>query len=82
MITFVTEKVNAYLKQKLGFDNVYRLSDGIISYESWAADGRESYSRFQGKNYVFDGRRKRFLTDYIEHNVNINSPHEEDVIDD
>jgi len=23
------------LKQALGYDNVYRLSDGIISYENW-----------------------------------------------
>ncbi len=52
-------QVNAYLKQKLGFNKIYRLSGGIISYENWAAEGNGS--RFKGKNYVFDGCRKRFI---------------------
>jgi len=28
-------KVNAYLKQRLGFDNIGRLKKGIIAYEKW-----------------------------------------------
>jgi predicted sulfurtransferase len=28
-------KVNAYLKQKLGFENIGRLEKGIIAYEKW-----------------------------------------------
>jgi hypothetical protein len=42
-------KVNAYLKQKLGFSNVGRLQKGIIAYEEWldgtrrtAASGSDS----------------------------------------
>lgn len=54
-------KVNAYLKQKLGFNNIYRLSGGIISYENWA---ERNNSRFKGKNYVFDDRRERFVKNY------------------
>ena len=57
-------KVNAYLRQKLGYSNVYRLSNGIISYENWI-DGNDSQegggvsSKFVGSNYLFDGRRQR-----------------------
>ena len=55
-------KVNAYIKQKLGYDNVYRLSDGIISYENWVDSADNAHanvaSKFVGKNYLFDGRRE------------------------
>ena len=38
-------KVNAYLKQKMGFRNIGRLKDGIIGYERWAQNqGGEEYS--------------------------------------
>lgn len=48
-------KVNAYLKQKLGFNNVGRLEKGIIGYKTWLARGEDS--AFEGENYVFDRRR-------------------------
>jgi predicted sulfurtransferase len=31
-------KVNAYLKQKLGFTNLGRLQKGIVGYERWRAE--------------------------------------------
>ena len=57
-------KVNAYIKQKLGYNNVYRLSDGIISYENWInsddnVDTEDKMSKFEGTNYLFDGRRRQ-----------------------
>jgi predicted sulfurtransferase len=67
--------VNAYLKQKLGYNNLYRLRDGIISYENWVdgsnqsnelnetspRENRTEITRFKGVNYVFDGRRSEIL---------------------
>ena len=63
-------KVNAYLKQKLGFNNIGRLQDGIVSYESFIekaqngeVDGNDVaipadiVSTFVGKNFLFDRRR-------------------------
>ena len=52
-------KVAAYLKQKKGFDNVYRLKDGIIGYQRWlsSSPGNLSESLFKGKNFLFDRRR-------------------------
>eukprot|EP01041_Mallomonas_annulata_P008858 gene8858-18353_t len=63
-------KVNAYLKQRLGFNNIGRLKKGIIAYEEWINDDTESsgssqmeaeknakQSLFQGKNFLFDRRR-------------------------
>lgn len=58
-------KVNAYLKQKLGFQNIGRLEQGIIAYERWLAEQQEQEdsedvaieSRFNGKNFLFDRRR-------------------------
>ena len=57
-------KVNAYLKQKLGYNNVYRLAHGIINYENWVSgnnnrEGGSITSKFFGTNYLFDGRRQR-----------------------
>lgn len=33
-------KVNAYLKQKLGYENIGRLQQGIIAYDRWIAETR------------------------------------------
>ena len=68
-------KVNAYLKQRLGFNNIGRLQDGIISYESFiekaqkvAQEGNDVavptnvISTFVGKNFLFD--RRRLESDY------------------
>ena len=57
-------KVNAYLKQKLGYNNVYRLAHGIINYENWVSgnnnrEGGSITSKFFGTNYLFDGRRQK-----------------------
>eukprot|EP01038_Epipyxis_sp_PR26KG_P013177 gene13177-17655_t len=35
-------KTNAYIKQKLGFQNIYRLKKGIIGYEKWVNDGNNN----------------------------------------
>ena len=35
-------KVNAYLRQRLGFNNTARLKDGIIGYERWLEEQEES----------------------------------------
>lgn len=71
-------KVNAYLKQKLGYENIGRLQQGIIAYDRWIAEKIEapaavsdSHSRgaheslFVGKNYLFDRRylAERYTTD-------------------
>ena len=61
-------KVNAYLKQRLGFNNIGRLQNGIISYESYIEKAQHSevgrsevatdiVSTFVGKNFLFDRRR-------------------------
>ena len=64
-------KVNAYLKQRLGFNNIGRLQDGIISYESFIEKAQHGelkgsnvdvpptdiVSTFVGKNFLFDRRR-------------------------
>ncbi|KAJ1422537.1 hypothetical protein B484DRAFT_399034, partial [Ochromonadaceae sp. CCMP2298] len=35
-------KVNAYLRQRMGFTNTHRLQKGIVAYEQWAnAEGQE-----------------------------------------
>ena len=64
-------KVNAYLKQRLGFNNIGRLQDGIISYENFIDKAQHGIvagndgtvpadvvsSTFIGKNFLFDRRR-------------------------
>jgi len=73
ILTFCTggircNKVNAYLKQKLGYHNIGKLKLGIISYEEWLKnenkkveekgkcnDSKRSF--FRGKNFLFDRRR-------------------------
>lgn len=57
-------KVNAFLKQRLGFTNVLRLKKGIIAYEKWVEEEEEKRdgdgslkSAFSGLNYLFDRRR-------------------------
>mmetsp|Transcript_6343 Transcript_6343/g.8876 ORF Transcript_6343/g.8876 Transcript_6343/m.8876 type:complete len:338 (+) Transcript_6343:28-1041(+) len=50
-------KVNAYLRQRLGLQNVSRLQKGIIGYEQWLAEHREDGSLFEGDNFLFDRRR-------------------------
>jgi hypothetical protein len=59
-------QVNAYLKQRLGYENIGRLQDGIISYEGYIAAQQEDHaedsstqSTFLGKNFLFDRRRLR-----------------------
>lgn len=60
-------KVNAYLKQNLGFTNIGRLQNGVIAYEKWLKEktdleadddeGNVKNSLFEGENFLFDGRR-------------------------
>lgn len=45
------EKGTAYLKQELGFENVYQLHDGIVTYMEKYPQGH-----FKGSLYVFDQR--------------------------
>jgi predicted sulfurtransferase len=42
-------KVNAYLKQKLGFTNLGRLQKGIVGYERWKAEQETKELRGNGK---------------------------------
>ena len=48
-------KAGAYVKQKLGFEHVKRLDQGIVGYERWR-DGEGGDSLFEGDNFVFDKR--------------------------
>lgn len=52
-------KVGAYLKQKLGFEDVRSLKHGIIGYERWNKEENDSKtdSLWQGENFLFDKRR-------------------------
>lgn len=50
-------KVNAYLRQKLGYRNVGRLEKGIIGYQQWLDGDVGVPSMFQGENFLFDRRR-------------------------
>lgn len=55
-------KVNAYLKQHHGMNNIHRLEHGIIGYERWinnSGDGNQGGAQqnlFEGKNFIFDER--------------------------
>lgn len=51
-------KVNAYLKQRMGFNNVGRLEKGVIGYKAWL-EGESIESAFDGENYVFDNRSRK-----------------------
>lgn len=60
VLTFCTggircHKVNAYIHQVLGFEQVAALKQGIVAYERWADERGES--KFIGKNFIFDRRR-------------------------
>lgn len=57
------EKASGYLKQK-GFDNVYQLDGGIVSF-------MEKYpnSNFRGSLYVFDKRKTMHFDDPDKHEV-------------
>lgn len=46
-------KVNAYLKQKLGFENIGRLEKGIIAYENYIDDVNQTKTA-SGNNVVTD----------------------------
>lgn len=51
-------KVGAYLKQKLGFDNVKRLKHGIIGYQQWVEEEKSNEeSVWEGENFLFDKRQ-------------------------
>lgn len=68
VLTFCTggircHKVNAYIHQVLGFQQVAALKQGIVAYERWIEE-RElsdqqggSRSKFIGDNFIFDRRR-------------------------
>mmetsp|Transcript_32189 Transcript_32189/g.42442 ORF Transcript_32189/g.42442 Transcript_32189/m.42442 type:complete len:786 (-) Transcript_32189:326-2683(-) len=59
-------KVGAYVKQKLGFDNVQRLDGGIINYaQTITKQAEDMASKFKGKNYVFDQRLGQDITDDV-----------------
>ena len=58
-----SRQVGAYLKQRMGFENVGRLQGGIVSYvrelqQQVGAEKAafEAASLFRGINYVFDNR--------------------------
>lgn len=57
------EKASAYLKHE-GFENVYQLHGGIISYAHEIREKRLP-SKFKGKNFVFDERRAERVTDDV-----------------
>lgn len=54
-------KVNAFLKQRLQFENIARLEKGIIAYEKWFTEQQQELSLknsvWQGRNFLFDRRR-------------------------
>ena len=54
-------KINAFLKQHMGFEDVNSLKKGIINYENWIIGsdygGSNTSSLFRGKNFIFDRRR-------------------------
>lgn len=56
------EKAGAYVKQKLGFNNVTRLAGGIVNYTQYLKRTSETdqdvarRSRFRGVNFVFNDR--------------------------
>lgn len=71
-------KVGAYLKQRLGFENVRSLKHGIIGYQRWRNDKKQlidgdtksdlnesSGSLWNGENFLFDKRR---FADEIDEN--------------
>ncbi|TGK00171.1 rhodanese-related sulfurtransferase [Leptospira langatensis] len=57
------EKASAYLKHH-GFQNVYQLHGGIISYASEIKE-KGLDSKFKGKNFVFDGRLQEAIGEEI-----------------
>jgi len=52
-------KTGACLKQKLGFQDVRRLENGIIGYEKWIEEhpDKKEESVWKGKKILFDKRR-------------------------
>lgn len=74
-------KINAFLEQKLGFQNTYRLKGGIIAYRRELEKSMEKskteinsnsnsidlneISRFKGVNYVFDERIGARITEDV-----------------
>lgn len=67
-------KVNAFLEQRLGFNNTARLKGGIVAYtNTLRANGILDQSLFKGVNHVFDGRMGEVVTDDLLHRcVNCN----------
>lgn len=57
-------RLSAYVKQKLGFKNVYHLKGGIVNY-SLEIEEESIPSKFIGKNFVFDERRAEKVTDDV-----------------
>ena len=62
-------KVGAYLEQRLGFANTYRLEGGIVNYTRHVrdiADGGgvpfDAMTKFKGSNYVFNDRMAELVT--------------------
>ncbi|CAE7458598.1 trhO, partial [Symbiodinium microadriaticum] len=65
-------KINAFLKQTLGFRNTFRLKGGIVSYardvqarRSSGSGNNDDMSTFRGVNYVFDDRMGSRVTDDV-----------------
>ncbi|CDF36086.1 unnamed protein product [Chondrus crispus] len=57
-------KVNAFLEQKMGFNNTGRLQGGVVSYaRRLKENGRIHESIFKGVNHVFDGRMGETITE-------------------
>ena len=52
-------KIGAYLKQKLGFQNVRRLEKRIIGNKKWIEEHPDKKEEFlwKGNNFLFDKRR-------------------------
>ena len=56
-------KVASVLKKKFGFENIYRLKGGVVSYRNFIVTSNlEEQSAFIGKNFVFDGRLTESIT--------------------
>eukprot|EP00184_Porphyridium_aerugineum_P003724 CAMPEP_0184696960 /NCGR_PEP_ID=MMETSP0313-20130426/4098_1 /TAXON_ID=2792 /ORGANISM="Porphyridium aerugineum, Strain SAG 1380-2" /LENGTH=940 /DNA_ID=CAMNT_0027155719 /DNA_START=149 /DNA_END=2967 /DNA_ORIENTATION=+ len=62
-------KMGAYMEQKMGFKNVYRLKGGIISYSRMLREKQiQDQSTFKGVNFVFDLRiGERLSSDVLAH---------------
>ena len=60
-------KVNAYLKQKLGFENIGRLEKGIVAYENWAKEQEQRHQHQQQQQQQQQQEELRKEKQFEEH---------------